>query len=101
MGSQSDLHCWEIMKCDKSENCPAKKNPKKPCWEIFREKDDDYRNFFHVCRDCIVHVLKADKSVLSIQEIKNIVDAKTNRRTSRKPIRLPTSNRNVVPLPSR
>ena len=77
MGSRSDCFCWEIMQCGKSKNCPAKKNPEKPCWEIAREKDDDYRNFFNICRDCIVHVLKADKNVLTGREIKDIVEAKT------------------------
>jgi hypothetical protein len=66
------------MQCDKSENCPAKKNPEMPCWEIVREINDDYRNFFNICRDCIVHVLKAENSVLSNQEIETIVEAKIN-----------------------
>ena len=66
------------MQCDKSENCPAKEKPETPCWEIFQEINDDYRNFFNVCRDCIVHVLKADSSVLSNQEAENIMEAKLN-----------------------
>jgi len=78
MGSRSDCFCWEIMQCDKSKDCPAKKNPEKPCWEIAREKDDDYRNYFNICRDCIVHVLKEDNCILSNQEIKNIVADKTS-----------------------
>jgi hypothetical protein len=71
MGSRSALFCWEIMQCDKSNNCPVKNNSEKPCWEI-----DDYRNFFNICRDCIVHVLKAENSVLTNQEAKSIVEAK-------------------------
>lgn len=76
MGSRSALFCWEIMQCDKSNNCPVKNNSEKPCWEIAREIDDDYRNFFNICRDCIVHVLKAENSVLTNQEAKSIVEAK-------------------------
>ena len=77
MGSRSDCFCWEIMRCDKS-NCPARQNPAKNCWEIAMEKDNDYRNVFNVCRDCIVHVLKSDTSVLSNLEIQKILDAKIN-----------------------
>jgi hypothetical protein len=76
MGSHSDCFCWEIIQCDKSNNCPAKNTPEKPCWEIAREIDGDYRNFFNICRDCLVHVLKAENSVLSYQEAKSIVEAK-------------------------
>jgi len=52
-------------------------NPEKPCWVIASEKDDDYRNFFNICRDCIVFLIMADNCVLSNREIKNIVEAKT------------------------
>lgn len=76
MGSSSALFCWEIMQCDKSENCSAKMDPETPCWEIFKEIDEDHRNFFNICRDCIVHVLKAENSVLTKQEAKSIVEAK-------------------------
>lgn len=72
------------MQCDKSKKCPAKKNPDKPCWEIASENEDDYRNFFNICRDCIVRVLMADSSILSNQEIKNIVEAKIRCSLSRK-----------------
>jgi len=75
MGSRSDCFCWEIMRCDKL-NCPARQNPLKNCWELAMEKDDDFRNVFNICRDCIVHVLKSDTSVLSNNEIKKIVNAK-------------------------
>jgi hypothetical protein len=75
MGSRSDLYCWEIMQCENPDDCPAKKNPGKPCWEIATESDD-YRKANNICRDCIVHVLKVGKSALSKQEIKNIMEKK-------------------------
>lgn len=77
MGSRSDWYCWEIMQCENSKDCPAKKHPEKPCWEIISELGD-YRLACDVCRDCIVHVLKAGPPVLSNEEIRNIVEAKTN-----------------------
>ena len=76
MGSRSDLFCWEIMQCENPDNCPAKKNPGKYCWEIASETDD-YRKANNICRDCIVYVLKIGNSVLSKQEIKSIVKKKT------------------------
>lgn len=78
MGSQSDLHCWEIMQCESQDVCPAKKNPEKPCWEIASESDD-YRMANNICRDCIVHVLKVGNSVLSKQEIKKVMKKKPKR----------------------
>jgi len=71
------------MQCDKSEKCPARKHPEKPCWEIVARNDDDYRHFFNVCRDCIVHVLKTGSTVLSGKEIKTIVKKKTGGLRSR------------------
>ena len=53
----SGLPCWEIIGCDSSKKCPAKEHPDLPCWEVAYELDD-YRRFFNICRDCIVHVLK-------------------------------------------
>jgi hypothetical protein len=88
------------MQCDTSKKCPARKNPHKPCWEIARENADDYRSFFNVCRDCIVHVLKADNSVLSNREIKIIEGNKLKCRLSPKLTRKPPPGKNVIPLRS-
>ena len=93
MGSRSNMYCWEIMQCSKSKNCQAKKNPERLCWEIASEKDDDYRHYFNICRDCIVYVLKTDSSILSDQEIKNVVEAKTGCTLLRKA-------ENLSPLPT-
>jgi hypothetical protein len=65
------------MQCENSDDCPAKNNVDKPCWEIARESDD-YRKAHNICRDCIVHVLKAGDSVLSKQEIHKIMEKKVS-----------------------
>ena len=81
-------------------NCPARQHPEKNCWEIAQEKEDDYRNIFNICQDCIVHVLNSDSSVLSNHEIKKIVDAKTNCRLSRtQPMKCSQANNNVIQSP--
>ena len=77
MGSQCDLFCWEIMQCENSDDCPVRENPEKPCWEIAR-KFEDFRKANNICRDCIVHVLKSENSVLSKQEIHKIMEKKTS-----------------------
>jgi hypothetical protein len=63
------------MKCEGTENCPARKHPDLNCWEIAREMDD-YRKAFDICKDCIVYMLKAEDSVLSKQEMQTIIDRK-------------------------
>ena len=75
MGSRGNMYCWEIMQCENSDDCPARKNPSKQCWEIASDLDD-YRSANNICRDCIVYVLKADKSILSPQEIDTIIEHK-------------------------
>jgi hypothetical protein len=75
MVPKSDLPCWEIMKCEGTENCPARKHPDMNCWEIASEVDD-YRKAFNICKDCIVYMLKAENSVLTRQEMQTIIQQK-------------------------
>ena len=75
MVAEKDWPCWEIMKCDGTENCPARMHPKKPCWEIVRELDD-FRSNFNVCRDCIVYVTKEGAEGILGEEILNILERK-------------------------
>lgn len=75
MGSRSKMSCWEIMQCENSDDCPAKSDPTKQCWEIANDSDD-YRTANNICRDCIVYVLKAEESSLSQQEIDSILARK-------------------------
>jgi len=79
MGSRSDWFCWEIMQCEITDDCPARKNPEKPCWEIAMESGSD-RHALNICRDCIVRLVKEGSSLLSNQDIMEImrVKAKTD-----------------------
>ena len=75
MGFMSNMGCWEIMQCENSDGCPAKRKPAKHCWEIASDSDD-FRKANNICRDCIVYVLKAGDSILSQQEIETILAQK-------------------------
>ena len=75
MKSRNDWHCWEIMNCDESEECLAKKHPETPCWELANEIGD-YRRFCSICQDCIVFVLKKNLAVLSDKQKKSILQKK-------------------------
>ena len=77
MVPNSDWPCWEIMKCEGTEDCPARKRPDLNCWEIANEMDD-YRKAFNICKDCIVYMLKSDSSVLTKQEVQTIMNRKGN-----------------------
>ncbi len=72
MREKCDWPCWEIMNCDESKKCPAKARPDTPCWEIAREQSD-YRFILQVCIDCIVHLLKGERAVLTQKEIQSIM----------------------------
>jgi hypothetical protein len=65
------------MKCEGTEDCPARKRPDLNCWEIANEMDD-YRKAFNICKDCIVYMLKAENTVLTQQEVRNIINQKSN-----------------------
>ena len=64
MNKRSQWHCWEIMNCEESEDCLARKQPETPCWELVNEVGD-YRSFCNICQDCIVYVLKQNMMLLS------------------------------------
>ena len=76
MITNSDFPCWEIMKCEGTEDCPARKRPDLNCWEIASEMDD-YRKAFNICNDCIVYMLKAENTVLTKQEMQTIMKQKS------------------------
>jgi hypothetical protein len=65
------------MKCEGTENCPARKRPDVACWEIASEMDD-YRKAFNICQDCIVYMLKAENSVLTKKEMETIIERKSD-----------------------
>ena len=94
MGSRNDWFCWELMQCKNSKKCPAREHPEKPCWEIAKSLDD-YRHFFNICQDCIVHVIKTGNSVLSNREIIEIMKTKTNCKLPHGPPRPRLHSKNV------
>lgn len=83
MGSRSEWFCWEIMQCENSDDCPARKNPQKRCWEIACESGGDM-HALNICTDCIVHIIKDDNSLLSNQEIMKIMEARAEHRLDNK-----------------
>lgn len=76
MDFQTEWSCWEIVKCGKSNSCPAVQEEGKPCWEVARSLDD-YRSAMNVCRDCFVYVVLHEESRLSREEIAGIVEQRT------------------------
>ena len=72
---QNGLSCWEIMKCEGTESCPARKTPETPCWEIASQVGD-YRSAFNVCKDCVVYMLKEGSPTLTEHEIQGIMEKK-------------------------
>ncbi len=73
MSLRSEWPCWEIMKCDDAQKCPAKESSSKLCWEII-EEFDSYS--FHICSDCLVYVSRQAGSKFSKEEILSIMAQK-------------------------
>lgn len=73
MSPYAELPCWVIMSCAQDKKCPAKENPRKNCWEIFSEFD---MKAFNICQDCIVYLSRQKTSVLSSQELEQIMISK-------------------------
>jgi len=66
-----NLKCWERMRCN-FLNCPAKSEPKSPCWEIAK-RIEAYSHVSNTCRDCIVYLLQKETSVLTKKEFQKIL----------------------------
>ncbi|MCK5071547.1 MAG: hypothetical protein KAR01_13420 [Desulfocapsa sp.] len=73
MSLRSEWPCWEIMKCDEAQKCPAKENSSKLCWEIIEEVD---KYSFNICSDCLVYVTKQKDSQFTKEEILSIMAQK-------------------------
>ena len=73
MSLRSEWPCWEIMKCNESQECPAKISSAKLCWEIIKEVDS---YSFNICRDCLVYVSKQKDSQFSKEELLSIMAQK-------------------------
>jgi len=73
MSSIKNMKCWQITQCNASENCPAKKHPHTPCWELAKKyKTGPYQ--MNICVDCIVRILKTNDSALDEAEIQKIME---------------------------
>ena len=88
MGSRSDCLCWEIMQCENPDNCSARKNPQKLCWEIARDEGND-RHALNICMDCIVRLIKGGTPLLSNQEILEIMKSRAEHRLGDKNLSCP------------
>ena len=73
MTLRSEWACWEIMKCDESQKCPAMESSSKLCWELIQEADS---YSFNICRDCLVYVSKQKDSQFSKEELLSIMAQK-------------------------
>ena len=73
MSLRSEWPCWEVMKCDEQQKCPAKESSSKLCWEIIKEVDD---YSFNICRDCLVYVAKQKDSKFTKEELLSIMAQK-------------------------
>lgn len=73
MSPYAKLPCWVIMNCSDDNKCPAKEQPHRDCWEIFSEVD---KKAFNVCQDCLVYLSRQEESILSRQEMDQIMTAK-------------------------
>ncbi len=74
MGLRTEWPCWKIMECNPEavEKCPAA-HADKFCWEVMRATDPYSAN---ICRDCLVHVVNQENSILSQEEILSIMSQK-------------------------
>ncbi|MBW2465658.1 MAG: hypothetical protein JRF02_00010 [Deltaproteobacteria bacterium] len=71
MDSFSGYRCWEIMNCDNLD-CPARHEPKKPCWEIAK-RVGSFHKVSKNCSDCLVYLLKTDASFLNMKKLKKLI----------------------------
>ncbi|MBA3005343.1 MAG: hypothetical protein KKB91_03535 [Proteobacteria bacterium] len=73
MSIRSEWSCWEIMKCDVSNKCPARQQPDKMCWEITQEMD---ARSFDICQDCLVYVSRQEDNGFTREDILRIMTQK-------------------------
>jgi hypothetical protein len=71
MDSYSNMKCWEIINCTDLD-CLARSEPETPCWKIAK-RVEAFRDVSNTCRDCIVHIIHKETSVLSKKEIQEIL----------------------------
>lgn len=60
--------CWEVMECERGEDCPARKYPGVRCWELAAELSR-HPCVPNICSDCIVYLLLKEKACFSEEEL--------------------------------
>ena len=70
MSKQSELQCWEIIQCNKQDDCLLVENGRKACWEVV---EADAACSFHICVDCLVYLAKQENSPLSHDDFCSIL----------------------------
>jgi len=70
-----NLKCWEITQCSDMD-CRARSEPETPCWEITKQFNDSFCAKYKICEDCLVYLIKQEKTAFSKDEIKNILHAR-------------------------
>lgn len=80
MSIQQELQCWEIIQCNRKEQCLSGADQTKPCWERVKE---DAACSFHICIDCLVYVAKQKNSLLSEEEFSSILTHRQGNGTRR------------------
>lgn len=75
MAQDFNWNCWKITQCDNKE-CVAR-NEESRCWEIARDLGD-YRTSLNVCSDCLVYLSQHENTILSPNEIKKIIESKSD-----------------------
>lgn len=66
------MHCWEIMQCRGTADCPARAHPDIPCWEI-SEKLWTSQSVMNICIDCIVYIIKTNDPIITRGELDDIM----------------------------
>lgn len=75
MSVQSEMPCWEIIKCNKKETCPFAGNSKKQCWEMV---GIDKACSTHVCVNCLVYLAKHKGSSITEKAFCSILERRQN-----------------------
>lgn len=66
------MHCWEIMQCSGTEDCPARAHPDSHCWEVSK-KLGTIQSAMNICSDCIVYIVKTNDSIITRGELNDIM----------------------------
>ena len=70
LSKQSELPCWEIIQCNRKDNCLLPGVAEKACWQVVK---DDNASSFHICVDCLVYLVKQEDSIFSDEEFLSIL----------------------------